>query len=207
MTWVELLKLLRVSECADDIDSRREEIAKWIPCVRTMFDYDQNNDYHQYDLWHHGIHTVLGIDRQIDDDMLYLAALLHDIGKPFCRCKGKRADDANSHYYGHPEKSEQVVREEVIPYLVSQGVFMSSQDMGRLLYYIKYHDDRVSLRIKHLRRHLRIVDIETFKKLMVLEVADAKAHVIYPIVQRRIEICSEWLNGRADALKEEAGGE
>ena len=45
-----------------------------------------------------------------------------------------------------------------------------------------------------------MVDVETFKKLMELQVADAKAHVISPIVQQRIDICSEWKNGRADAI-------
>lgn len=32
------------------------------------------------------------------DDMLYLAALLHDIGKPDCQVVGKREDDVNMHY-------------------------------------------------------------------------------------------------------------
>ena len=47
-----------------------------------------------------------------------------------------------------------------------------------------------------------MVDVETFKKLMELQIADAKAHVILPAVQERINICSEWKNGRADELKE-----
>ena len=198
MTWTELLYLLHVSNYVEDIDSRREAIAEWLPCVRTMFDYDQNNSYHQYDLWQHVIHTVLEIDKQIDDDMLYLAALLHDIGKPFCRCKGKNDNDVNFHYYGHPMKSEQIVREEVVPHLLSKGVILDSKDINRLLYYVLYHDDRISLREKHLKRHLKMVDVETFKKLMVLQVADAKAHVVCPIIQERIDICSEWKNGRAD---------
>lgn len=198
MTWKELIDLIRFSKDAEEINARRNEIAEWLPCVRTMFEYDQNNSYHQYDLWMHAVHTTLGIDSAIEDDMLYLAALLHDVGKPVCRCKGKREDDKNSHYYGHPEKSEQIVREEVIPHVVKCGALLSDEDIKRLLYYVKYHDDRVSLREKHLNRHLKMVDVETFKNLMRLEVADAKAHVIYPIVQERIDICSEWANKRAD---------
>ena len=67
--------------------------------------------------------------------------------------------------------------------------------------YVRYHDDRISLREKHLKRHLKMVDVETFKNLMELQIADAKAHVIFPIVQKRIDICSEWKNGRADMIK------
>lgn len=203
MTWKEVLDLLRVSTTAEQINSRREEIAEWIPAIRVMFDYDQNNNYHQYDLWMHAVHTVLGIDKNIDDEMLYLAALLHDIGKPESRCKGKREDDIYSHYYGHPEKSEKIVREKVIPYIIFSGGILSVQEKQKLLYYVKYHDDHVSLKRKHFKRHMGLVDVETFKKLMILEVADAKAHVIYPIIQERIDICSEWINGRADMLAEE----
>lgn len=198
MTWEELLELLRCSQTAEEINSRRNEIAEWMPYITNMFEYDQNNSYHQYDLWMHVVHTVIGLERNINDDMLYLAALLHDIGKPESRCEGKREDDTSSHYYGHPEKSEQIVREEIIPYVISRGAALSEEDVKRLLYYVKYHDDRVSLRMKHLNRHLKMVDVETFKKLMMLEVADAKAHVVYPIVQERIDICSEWVNGRAE---------
>ena len=34
--------------------------------------------------------------------MLYLAALLHDIGKPDCPCRGTKPEDTNMRYYGHP---------------------------------------------------------------------------------------------------------
>lgn len=73
--------------------------------------------------------------------------------------------------------------------------------MERLFYYVRYHDDRISLREKHLKRHLKMVDVDTFKNLMELQIADAKAHVIFPIIQERIDICSEWKNGRADMIK------
>lgn len=202
MTWKELTELLKNSTKAEEIDDRREEIAEWIPAVREMFDYDQNNNYHQYDLWMHSIHTVLGLPRDIDDDMLYLAALLHDIGKPKCRCKGHREGDIYSHYYGHPEVSEQIVSDRVIPYILDKGEHLYFEDIKRLLYYVRYHDDSVSLRIKHLKRHLAMVDIDSFKKLMMLEVADAKAHVVDPRIQKRIDICSAWINGHADEMKE-----
>lgn len=202
MDFKELLVLLKTSTKAEEIDKKREEIAEWIPVIRTMFDYDQNSKYHQYDLWMHAVHTVLELPRGLDDDMLYLAALLHDIGKPDCRCKGRREDDTDSHYYGHPEVSERIVSEQVVPYITEErGYHIPFEDINRLLYYVEYHDDHVSLRPKHLRRHLQMVPMETFKKLMLLEVADAKAHVIFPIIQERIDICSTWHTDYAEEMQ------
>jgi len=203
MSFEEMLLLLKTCTTAEEIDEKREEIANWIPVVRTMFSYDQNNKYHQHDLWMHCIHTVLELPRDIDDDMLYLAALLHDIGKPKCRCEGKRENDTDSHYYGHPDVSKYIVAEQVIPYITyNKGYYIPFDDIKRLLYYVEYHDDHVSLRQKHLRRHLEMVSLDIFKKLMLLEVADAKAHVLYPVIQERINICGIWTTDYAETVAE-----
>lgn len=52
-----------------------------------------------------------------------------------------------------------------------------------------------------------MVSMETFKKLMLLEVADAKAHVIYPIIQERIDICSTWHTDYADEIQKKLNEE
>lgn len=202
MTWEEFMDMLKYETKAEVIDSRREEIALLIPEVRWMFDYDQNNSYHQYDLWMHCVHTALGLPRGLDDDMLYLAALLHDIGKPDCRCAGTKEGDTNSHYYGHPERSAQIVGEVVVPHLDKLGVELPFEDIKRLLYYVEYHDDHMSRRMKSLRRHMELTDMVTFKKLMQLQIADAKAHVIFPLVQERIDVCSLWLTEYAEEILE-----
>jgi len=50
------------------------------------------------------------------------------------------------------------------------------------------------------------VSFEEFQKLMLLEVADAKAHVMLPIIEERVEICSQWAGeyGRV-AIREGVG--
>ena len=210
MTYEELIRMLKEERDPQAVNARREEIAEILPTMRIMFDFDQKNHAHQYDLWMHCVHTALGLPRGLEDDMLYLAALLHDIGKPECQVKGKREDDPNMHYYGHPEVSERIVREKVLPEL-ERTVLLTKDDRRRMLYYVAYHDDRVSLRIRHLRRHLKIpVSFGEFQNLMLLETADAKAHVQIPIVEQRAEICGKlaWEYGRelyAEIMREEAG--
>lgn len=190
MTLTDILQVLKTAQTESEIDEQREAIAGVIPAIRRMFGYDQKNAAHQYDLWLHSVNTVLNLPRNLDDGMLYLAALLHDIGKPDCQCRGTKPDDTNMHYYGHPEKSTEIVRDVVIPELDRQGFHIGDEDMKRLLYYVNYHDDHVSLRLKHLRRHLQMAGFEEFQRLMLLQVADAKAHVQIPIVAQRVTICS-----------------
>lgn len=189
MTLEDILQLLMTAQTIQDLDGKKDDIAGVMPAIREMFGYDQRNMAHQYDLWIHSVNTVLNLPKAIDDGMLYLAALLHDIGKPACQCRGTKPEDTNMHYYGHPEKSMEIVKDVVIPELDRQGFCIESEDRNRLLYYIEYHDDHVSLRLKHLRRHLRIAGFEEFQKLMLLQVADAKAHVQIPVVEKRIMIC------------------
>ena len=66
---------------------------------------------------------------------------------------------------------------------------------------MEYHDDRVSLRMKHLRRHLRLgYSLSEFQNLKKLQVADAKAHIIIPLIQQRIDICEKLSGEYAEEL-------
>lgn len=191
MQFNELVTLLKTAENVEVVNACREEIAEWFPLVRRMFEYDQQNSAHQYDLWMHSLHTVVGMPRNLEDDMLYLGALLHDVGKPDCQVRGKRPEDTDMHYYGHPVRSREIVETEVIPFLLEKGVELSADDIHRLIYYVAHHDDRMSLRLKHVREHMNIpVSFETFQKLMLLEVSDALAHVQIPVVAERVQVCS-----------------
>lgn len=192
MNLADLITILRESDSAADIDRHRADIIQLIPKVKIMLDFNQQNYAHQYDLWEHCLQTVAGLSKDIDDDMVFLAAMLHDIGKPDCQTYDTRDGKVNMHYYGHPQRSMEIVKDAIIPELLSKGESLRDDDQRRLIYYVEYHDDRVSLRMKHLRRHLNMgVSLQEFQNLMRLQVADAKAHVLIPVVQQRIEICGK----------------
>ena len=143
-------------------------------------------------MWEHCLQTVAGLSKDIDDDMVFLAAMLHDIGKPDCQTYDTRDGKVNMHYYGHPQRSMEIVKDAIIPELLSKGESLRDDEQRRLIYYVEYHDDRVSLRMKHLRRHLNMgVSLQEFQNLMRLQVADAKAHVLIPVVRQRIEVCGK----------------
>lgn len=200
MNYEEFLFLLKTAGTAREIDKYRTQIAQLIPQVVIMFGYDQKNQAHQHDLWMHSLHVVSGLPRNLDDDMLYLAALLHDIGKPDCRVPGKREDDPDMHYYAHPRRSREIVQNEVLPGLYEKGIYLPFEDQKRLLYYISCHDEHISLRMKSIRRHLQMVSLDEFKKLMLLQLADAEAHVQLPAIAKRVEICRKMAGEYANYL-------
>ncbi len=72
MNLKELIRILRNSGTTNEIDKRRDDITDLIPAVSIMLGYDQQNLAHQYDLWEHSLRTVVGLPKDIDDDMVCL---------------------------------------------------------------------------------------------------------------------------------------
>lgn len=183
MTLRELIQLLRRATDVEEIDECRDEIVTLISSTKVMVNFNQQNYAHQYDLWEHSLQTVVELPKDIEDDMVYLAALVHDIGKPNCQIYDERDGKVNMHYYGHPARSMEITRDQIIPGLIAKGEKLTEDEQRRLLYYVEYYDDRVSLRMKHLRRHLKLgASVSEFQILMKLQVADAKAHVLILLV-------------------------
>lgn len=83
----------------------------------------------------------------------------------------------------------EIVRDIVILELDRQGYVIPCFDVQELLYYVQYHDDHVSVKLKHVRRHTKMVSFAMFQHLMLLQEADAKAHIQIPVIAERAEIC------------------
>ena len=134
MNLADLITILRESDSAVDIDRHRADIIQLIPKVKIMLDFNQQNYAHQYDLWEHCLQTVAGLSKDIDDDMVFLAAMLHDIGKPDCQTYDTRDGKVNMHYYGHPQRSMEIVKDAIIPELLSKGESLRDDEQRRLIY-------------------------------------------------------------------------
>ena len=94
-----------------------------------------------------------------------------------------------THYYGHPGKKHGNRARHRDPGAGPAGVCDLCFDVQELLYYVKYHDDHVSVKLKHVRRHTKMASFAMFQNLMLLQMADAKAHIQIPIIAERAEIC------------------
>ncbi len=200
------INVLKTATSVEELQAIREELLELFPLMKKAVNFDQKHYSHQYFLWEHSLHTVLNLPRNLDDDMLYLAALLHDVGKPDTQCRGKNPDDVNMHYYGHPQASESLVETEIIPDLESRGFVLESSDKIRLLFYVRHHDDNMlsdNSRGASIRSLMEEAGAETFRKLMLLELADAYAHNLIDIVRERIRVCDVLAGDYSLLLEEE----
>lgn len=111
-----------------DLIEHKEELFDLIKEFRETDGYDQRNDWHIYDVFNHILKVVDNVDNVF---VLRLAALFHDVGKPFV---AKLGDDGQKHYYGHWDKSLRIFNK----YAVNFN--MPHEEIELVGNLIKYHD-------------------------------------------------------------------
>ena len=193
MTLNELTKLLRESATPEDVDARREEIAGLIPKVSVMFGFDQKTVKQNHDLWMHSVHTALNLPKDLDDDMIYLAALLSDIGKPDTQTPYKNAKEGEMYYPGHEERGVGILAGDILPFLEAKGELPGIEDAKRLMYYVRYHNDLPARLRKFVVKHMKMGTFQQFVNLMHLEIADAHAQMSYNASRERVALCENIL--------------
>lgn len=98
----EFLKLICGKDAVKILDAYRETIAVIIPEITVMFNFNQNNIHHSYDLWQHTL-TALGTIEP--NSILRMTMLLHDIGKPSVKTTD---NSGQSHFQGHQLESKKI---------------------------------------------------------------------------------------------------
>ncbi|MBR0451750.1 MAG: HD domain-containing protein [Oscillospiraceae bacterium] len=131
-----------------------------IPELLPMKGFEQNNPHHIYDVLTHSAVAVESIPPEKD---LRLAALFHDIGKPFCYSEG---EDGVGHFYGHAKQSE------IITKRIMDRLKYDNQTKDSVLLLVKYHDLHLEENEKSIKRLLRKIGPEMFDKLILLYCAD-----------------------------------
>lgn len=151
---------------AQNITSNLNFFIELIPQIQNMIGFDHKHPHHHLDVWEHTLEVMRNLNTL--DLELNMAALFHDIGKPFCYQEG----DVR-HFHGHPEVSERIARQ----VLLKIGFDLSFVE--RVAYLVKTHDTPIN-------PNQLDNDLELIKKRLQLQYADAKAH--HPAkVERRIK--------------------
>ena len=149
--------------------------------LHSIQDFDQQSRWYSLSLGQHLTKTqsLIYRDNNIDlhtsqqDQYLHIAALYHDIGKPFVKSfinkKGEPTNDA--HYYGHANVS-------AYQYLtMSRNNGLSQSAILDICNYIQWHMQPYFLHHQSSEnKFIRLVGMETYKRLLLLNTADKNAH-------------------------------
>lgn len=136
---------------------------------KECIDLAQDNPHHTLSVSRHMYKTFLNLKNKIDNAELIIAALLHDIGKPFC--KNFKEGSMFANFYGHENVSAQIA----LIYLHRAG--FTKTTILNIVQYIQLH--MKLLRIKDNKNALlklknKVGDI-IFDNLLLLHEADSNA--------------------------------
>ncbi len=149
-------KILSGTNAAESLEKNDEDLLKIIPEIRNMINFEHRHPHHNLDVWQHTLAVIRNLNT--DDFELNMAALLHDIGKPF-----SYQDDEVRHFHGHPEKSYQMT----ISILTRLG--FDKEFIDRVAYLVRSHDTVIDC--NNLDSSYELI-----KKRLKLQYADARAH-------------------------------
>lgn len=158
----EFVKMITCDNFCSYLSSFRDIFFEIIPQLKATEGFEQNNPYHQYDVF---THTVNVVNNCVADPVLKLAALLHDIGKPECYQAG---DDGYTHFHGHAKFSSIIAAE------VLSTLRFDNETSFQVIQLIHYHDATFVCKKASIKRWLNKVGELQLSRLIMLREADIK---------------------------------
>ncbi|MDB7829171.1 CCA tRNA nucleotidyltransferase [Intestinimonas butyriciproducens] len=171
---VELCKLLSGKGVLCVLMDYSDVIATIIPELRPCIGFEQNNRYHQYTVYNHIAHAVENYKG--NDDVVNVALLLHDIGKPLCYTE----DERGGHFHGHGVVSHDIAE------VVLDRLRFDNKSKADILELVLYHDSVIEPAPRVVKRWLNKIGEVQFLRLMDIRIADILAHAV-DTQQSRIE--------------------
>lgn len=141
----------------------QDVFALFIPELKDMFDFLQNNPYHDYDVYGHTIHAIEECDS--DDLTVRLAVFFHDFGKPHCYQDG---EDGIRHFKGHGKVSAEITNN------IMKRLRFDNETRNNVVQLVYYHDATFEVGKKYVKRWLNKIGEEQFRRLLELRRADIK---------------------------------
>lgn len=139
-------------------------ISEFIPEIKPMIGFEQNNPHHYLDVWQHSVESIVQCKKEL---ICRLTMLFHDIGKPLCYSEDSQGI---GHFYGHPKYSAKIAEATLKKLRYDNFTIAKVKDL------ILYHDCDIKPKRKQLKRLLNKLGKETVKQLFEVKIADTKAH-------------------------------
>jgi putative nucleotidyltransferase with HDIG domain len=147
----------------EEILSCADKILELVPELIVCNGCEHEHRAHKYDVYIHILYVVAGVD---SDLTLKLAALFHDIGKPYVK---KKVNEKVS-YLGHWDVSV------VIANLVLKRLEYEESIIDDVCSLVKIHDEKINPTINDIKSIIDNIGKTNFERLLMLQTSDISAH-------------------------------
>lgn len=160
----EFCKIAASSDFCVQMVLYHEVFSLFIPEIKNMFGFQQNNPYHIYDVWNHTVHAIEYCES--DDLVTRLSVFFHDIGKPHCY---QDSEDGIRHFKGHGRVSADMADK------IMKRLRFDNDTREKVVELVYYHDATFEVGKKYIKRWLNKIGEEQFRRLLNVRRADIKA--------------------------------
>ena len=135
----------------------------FIPELKDLIGFQQNNPYHAYDVFDHTVHAIEKCES--DDLVVRLAVFLHDFGKPHSYQDG---EDGIRHFKGHGKVSAEITDS------IMKRLRFDNETRNNVVELVYYHDATFEVGNKYVKRWLNKIGEKQFRRLLEIRKADIK---------------------------------
>lgn len=139
----------------------KDVFSLFIPELKDMIDFPQNNPYHDYDVFGHTIHAIEHCESK--DLTIRLAVFFHDFGKPHSYQDG---EDGIRHFKGHGKVSAEITDN------IMKRLRFDNETRNNVVELVYYHDATFEVGKKYVKRWLNKIGEEQFRRLLEVRKAD-----------------------------------
>lgn len=135
----------------------------FIPELKDLIGFQQNNPYHAYDVFDHTVHAIEKCES--DDLVVRLAVFFHDFGKPHSYQDG---EDGIRHFKGHGKVSAEITDS------IMKRLRFNNETRNNVVELVYYHDATFEVGNKYVKRWLNKIGEKQFRRLLEIRKADIK---------------------------------
>ncbi len=135
----------------------------FIPELKDLIGFEQNNLYHAYDVFDHTIHAVEHCES--NDLTVRLAVFFHDFGKPHSYQDG---EDGYRHFKGHGRVSADITD------AIMKRLRFDNETRNNVVELVYYHDATFEVGKKYVKRWLNKIGEKQFRRLLEVRKSDIK---------------------------------
>lgn len=136
----------------------------------------QNHPHHCYSVGEHILHSLTMVRK---DKLLRFAMLFHDMGKPLTKTTDENGID---HFYGHAAHSAGIADR------VMKRLRFDNDTRRKVVTLVKYHDLKIGLTPKQVRKAIVTVGEELFPLLLEVKRGDFLAQSMYMREEKEAEL-------------------